>query len=237
MATTTRTPADQKGEKKRFSQKLDEFLRSNRTLLIVVLAVLVAAVAFLAIFSSVRNAQINASTLRIEQLSNDFSSWAYNEDATGKAEAGKTLAADLEAVTKKWPGKFASARAYELLARIAEDGKDWATAEKDWMAIYENFPKTYLAPLALQNAAVAAEERGAPDAAIAHYQAVVDNYTGKTVGIPHALFSIGRLSESSKDYAAAVASYEKLLSLYADDDWTKLAKDRIIFLKAQGLSK
>ena len=99
------------------------------------------------------------------------------------------------------------------------------------MAIYEHFPKTYLAPIALQNAAVAAEERGAPDAAIAHYQAVVEKYTGKTVGIPHALFSIGRLSEASKDYAAAIASYEKLLSLYADDDWTKLAKDRIIILK------
>lgn len=237
MATTVRTPAVEKGEKKRFSQKLDDFLRAQRTVLIVVLAVIVAAVAFLAIYSAVRNSRINSSTQRIEQLASDFSSWAYNEDAVKKAEAGKSLTSSLEEVTKKWPRQFAAARAYGLLARIAEEGKDWTTAEKNWMAVYEHFPKIYLAPIALQNAAVAAEERGAADAAIAHYQTVVEKYSGKTVGVPHALFSIGRLAESTKDYASAIASYEKLLSLYADDDWTKLAKDRIIFLKAQGLGK
>jgi TolA-binding protein len=123
------------------------------------------------------------------------------------------------------------------LARIAETDKDWAAAEKNWLSIYDHFPKTYLAPIALQNAAVAAEERGANDAAIAHYKLVIDKYSGKTVGIPHALFAVGRLSEESKDYPAAATSYAKLLSTYPDDDWTKLAKDRIIFLKTRGLSK
>ena len=237
MSTKTKSPADLKGENKKFSQKLEDFLRAKRMALIIAAIVLVAAVAVLAVVSGIRSSQLQASTLKIEQLTEDVSSWAAITDQASKTEAEKKLVANLNDVTKKWPHQFAAARAYSLLASIAESNKDWAGAENDWMAIYQHFPKTYLAPIALQNAAAAAEERGAPDAAIAHYQVLVDKYVGKTVGIPHALFTIGRLNEASKDYTAAISSYEKLLSLYADDDWTKLAKDRIIFLKAGGFAK
>jgi tetratricopeptide (TPR) repeat protein len=237
MNTATRAPKDQKGEKKRFSEKLDEFIRAKRVVILAAFAVIIVAVLALAVYSAVSTSQANASTLQVEKLSGDFTAWASIEDAAKKAEAEKTLTSELNAMTRKWPGQFASARAYSILARMAEMNKDWNQSEKDWLAVYEHFPKTYLAPIALQNAAVAAEERGANDVAVKYYQTLVDKYSGKAVGIPHALFAIGRLSEDSKDFAAAITSYEKLVASYPDDDWTKLAKDRIIALKAHGNAK
>ena len=237
MKTSNHAPDKRNGEKKRFSEIFDDFLRKNRKLLLVICIVLLSAVATIAIVTAVNNSQASASTIRVEKLSADFATWSSEQDATKKAELEKKLVADITTVTQKWPRQFASARAYSMLAKIAENSKDWTTAEKDWMIIADKFSKSYLAPIALQNAALTAEERGANDAAIAHYKTVVEKYTGKTVGIAHALFSIGRLSEDSKDYASAISSYEKLLSTYQDDNWTKLAKDRIIFLKAHGLAK
>jgi tetratricopeptide (TPR) repeat protein len=234
---TEKKPAKRDGEKKSFSEKLSDFLRANRVTLFVILGAVLVAVASVAIVSGVKSSQANASSSRIDALSADLSTWSSEQDAAKKAELEKLLVSNLTEVTTKWPRQFAAARAYSLLARIAEQNKDWTSAEKDWMAVADKFSSTYLAPIALQNAAVAAEERGANDIAIAHYKAFTEKYKGKSVGLPHAYFSMGRLAEDSKDYASALTSYEKLVSTYPDDDWTKLAKDRIIFLKASGFGK
>ncbi len=237
MSNTTRPQGEKNAEKQRFSAILDGFLRKNRIVLLVALVVLLVGIAGIAIVSGVTSAQKNSSTIRVEKLTDDLDAWSNEKDATKKADAEKALVASLKEVTTRWPRQFASIRAYTMLARIAEANKDFAEMEKDWWAIYASFPASFAAPVALQNAAAAAEERGANAEAIAHYRVVVDKYSTKSVGVAHALFAIGRLSEESKDYAAATDSYQKLLATYPDDDWTKLAKDRIIFLKAHGFSK
>lgn len=224
-------------DKKGFNEKFEDFLRKNRLALLICGAVIIVAIAGLAIGSALNNASANASTQRLEKLSEDLTAWSSEQDPTKKAEAEKKLVAGLDEVAAKWPRSYAAAKSISMKARIAEGNKDWASAEKDWMLVASRFGKTYLGPLALQNAAAAAEERGAADQAIAHYKALVKDYAGKTVGIPHAYFSLGRLAEAAKDYAGASENYGKLVSSYPDDDWTKLAKDRIIFLKSQGLTK
>lgn len=237
MKTSSTAAAGKNGEKKRLSEKLDIFLRKNRIALFVILAALVVAVVVVAAYSVVDNSRANASAVKVEQLAEKLSTWSTTDDKAKKAELATSLVSGLEGVVKAYPRQFAAARALTMLARMAEADKDWAGAEKRWMTVYSTFPTIYIAPLALQNAAVDAEERGAIDQAIAHYKLVVDKYTGKSVGIAHALFSLGRLAEESKDYVQALSYYEKVVSSYPDDDWTKLAKDRIIFLKAQGSGK
>jgi len=237
MKTPSTPTTGRNAEKKRFSEKLDIFLRKNRLTLFVILGIVAAVILAVVAYSVIDNNRANASAIKVEQLAETLSTWSTTEDKAKKAELGSTLSASLEAVAKGYPRQFAGARALTMLARMAEADKDYATAEKRWMAVYEGYPKIYLAPIALQNAAVAAEERGALDQAVAHYKLVVDKYSGKTVGIAHALFSLGRLAEESKDYVQALSYYEKVLADWPDDDWTKLAKDRIIFLKAQGSAK
>lgn len=237
MKTPSPATAGKNGEKLRFSEKLDLFLRKNRILLFVMLGVIVAALLVITGYSIIDGKRANAAAIEVEQLAEKINTWSSTEDQAKKAELGKPITEGLQAVVKAYPRQFAAARALTLLARMAEADKDWATGEKTWLTIYERFPKMYMAPIALQNAAVAAEERGAPDQAMAHYKLVVERYAGKTVGMAHSYFSLGRLAEDSKDYAQALAYYDKVVSGYPDDDWTKLAKDRIIALKAQGSGK
>lgn len=237
MKTSSPATADKNGEKLRFSEKLDLFLRKNRILLVVILGVLVAVLLVITGYSIVDGKRATAAAIKVEQLAEQITTWSNTEDKAKKAELAKPITEGLQAVVKAYPRQFAAARALTLLARMAESDKDWATGEKTWLTIYERFPKMYMAPIALQNAAVAAEERGAPDQAMAHYKLVVEKYAGKTVGIAHSYFSLGRLAEESKDYSQALTYYNKVVSDYPGDDWTKFAKDRIIAIKAQGSGK
>ncbi|MDP3129896.1 MAG: tetratricopeptide repeat protein, partial [Bacillota bacterium] len=92
-------------------------------------------------------------------------------------------------------------------------------------------------PIALQEAAVAAEERGSPETAKSLYERFLKEYPNAVAGIPHAHFALGRLAEDTKEYVAAISSYEKIVATYPDSDWTKIAKDRILFINSRGLAK
>ncbi len=224
-------------DKKTFGEKFEDFLRKYRTVIIIVLAVIAAAVIAIAVISQLRLSQAAASAKQLEKANSDYSTWYAETDATKKSAAEKTLAASLDEIIKKWPSQYAAARAISMKASIAQQNKDWKSAETDWELIASRFSRTYMAPIAIQNAAVAAEEAGNVDKAIEHYSSLIKKFSGKTVGIPHAYFSLGRLSEGKKDYKNAMDNYTKLVAAYPQDDWTKLAQDRIIYLKAQGLAK
>lgn len=224
-------------EKKTFSQHLTDFLRKYRFFLLGFLGLIVVGVAAVAITSAVHSSRTQASMGRLEKLSDDMDAWSSEQDATKKAELEKTLTGGLDELVATYPRYYAAERALTMRARIAEEKKDWNSALKDWAAVAEKFPKTYLAPIALHNGAVAAEEAGNPERAAELYKALVDDYSGSVLGISHAYFALGRLTEESKDYSGALVYYEKLVASFPDDDWTKLAKDRIITIKSRGLAK
>ena len=140
-------------------------------------------------------------------------------------------------LVKRGPHLYAAQKALIYEAKIQESKKDWTAEEKSWLSIVANMPESYLAPVALQGAAAAAEELGSVDRAVADYKKLIDTYAAMAIGIPHAYFSLGRLSEQQKDFTSALASYQKIVATWPDDDWTKLATDRIIYIKSHGLAK
>lgn len=224
-------------EKNRFSTIVSDLLRKYRVFLLGLLAAVVLAVIVVAVWTAISEARAKASTVAIEKVEDDLTAYQGEQDATKKASLQKSLLAASDKVIASWPSLYAAQKAHAIKAQLAADNKDWDGSEKEWLAASAMLTSDFLAPLALQNAAVAAEERGANDKAAQYYKRLVDKYTNKTVGIPHAFFALGRLAEDSKDYAAAVSYYEKIVASYPNDDWTKLAKDRILFMKSQGLAK
>ncbi len=237
MDNPARSPKAKAPEKKTPYMKFHDFLRKYRVFVLGAFAAAMLALIGVAIGTAISDAAVKAATAGLERLDTDYSAYQSEQDAAKKAELEKALLASIDGLVKKWPHRYAALRAQSYKAKIEEAKKDWASAEKDWLAIAADSPDSYLAPVALQAAASAAEEQGATDRAIADYKKVTEKYGDKTIGIPHAYFSLGRLAEQSKDYAAAMAAYQKLTSTWPDGDWTKLATDRILFLKSQGLSK
>jgi tetratricopeptide (TPR) repeat protein len=238
MESSARPPKAKSEEKKKTPYvKFGEFLRKYRVPVLVVFGAGVLAVLAVAAGTAITDSALKASTARLEKLDADYQSYSSEQDTTKKAALEKALLPSIDAIVKKGPRLFAAQKALSYRAKIEEADKDWASAEKDWLAISAAAPDSYLAPIAIQGAAVAAEEQGASDRAAANYKKLIDTYASKSIGIPHAYFALGRIAEESKDYASALVSYQKIVSTWPDSDWTKLATDRIIFIKSRGLAK
>jgi tetratricopeptide (TPR) repeat protein len=204
---------------------------------LILFAVIVLAVIGVAVGTAIKDGQTKAAAASLEKLEADYATYSSEQDATKKAELEKAFVVSADTIAKQWNGNYAAQKAIVYKAKIAESKKDWAGAEKAWLSLLSSSSDSYLAPVALQGAASAAEEQGAFDRSLADYRKLVDKYASKTIGIPHAYFSIGRLSEGTKDYAGALVAYQKVASTWPESDWTKLATDRIIFLKSSGLAK
>ncbi len=238
MDSPARPPKAKPEEKKKTAyHRFADFLRKYRVpILALAAAALVAAIA-VGIGTAISSAAVEASTARLEKLDADYQAYSGEADSAKKAELKKGLLDSIDAIVKKGSRLFAAQEALAYRARLEAADKDWAGAEKDWLAIAAAAPAGYLAPVALQQAAVAAEEQGAADRARDDYKKLVDKYSKTSIGIAHAYFALGRLAEGAKDYPAAMEAYRKIASTWPDGDWTKLATDRIIFLEARGLSK
>jgi len=226
-----------KVEDKGFVQTLSDFIGKHKMVFIVAAGAVVAVLLFVGIFSIASNSIANSSARAMEQAREKITSYSEESDATKKADLEKALVADLDAVAKKWPRSFAAQEALYSEASLYASKKDWVNSEKSALAAATKLPKTYLAPLALEVAAVAAEEQAKPDVALETYGKIIVQYKEDSPNLPHAYFSIARLKEGKSDWKGALESYDKLVSSFPDSDWAKLAKDRQIFLQSKGYDK
>ncbi len=237
MNTAPKNPAARQEEEKSFAQKVGDLVRKFRMPIIATGGAIVAVIIVIAVYTSVSATRAEASAMAMEKARVSLTAWRSEQDAAKKDELKKALIADLDAVAGKWKKSFAAQEALFAKATIAAQDKDWETSEKTFLEAAGRLPESYLAPLALEAAAVAAEERGDAAKAAEYYGRIVKEFKDLTPNLAHAHFSLGRLAEGSKEYGAAVEHYEKLSANFADSDWTRLAKDRIIYLKASGLAQ
>jgi tetratricopeptide (TPR) repeat protein len=217
--------------------RFGDFLRKYRLPVLIIFGLALLAVLVVAVGTAIADASVKASTTRLEKLDADYSLYMNEQDVGKKSDLGKNLLASIDIIIKKGPRLFAAQKALVYRAKIEESDKDWSSAEKDWLTIANLAPDSYLAPIALQGAAAAAEEQDASDRAMVAYKKLIDKYPTKTAGIQHSYFALGRLAEQANDFTSALVSYQKITSDWPDSDWTKLATDRIIFIKSHGQSK
>lgn len=222
-------------EKMKISDHINLFLRKNRVAILVVIAVIILAIIGLGVWSAVHERSVALSTSALESVEADYDAYLGAAEAD-KAAKGDAILAAIDGIQKRYGKTYASLRSAVVKAKLLYERKDIAGAEAAYQSIANADPSSHLAPTALVNAAAMAEERGDLDAAIAHLEAADQKYPDAP-GASRVIFSIGRLYESQKQYAKATEAYARLVAKGADDDWTKLCRDRIIFLAAQGLSQ
>lgn len=215
-------------------ERLNDFIQKNRKILFIGLISAVVVIAALIAFTAVRDkmrsdalGKVDALNLRYEALRIYINS--EEPDAAAKQADITALQEDLAAFENTNSG-FAAARAYGISAGIYMDQKKWQEAEDAWTNAASSAGKTYLAPAAVFNAAVAAEERGDTEAAIAHYTRAL-TFGNVFPQAARAQFSLGRLEESRNNSAAALAAYSELLSRWPNDPiWSNLAQSRVLAL-------
>ena len=132
--------------------------------------------------------------------------------------------------TKK--GGVAGVRANMLAAEIEYQKKNYEAAVEYWENAAAKDVKAYTSSLALYNAGVCYEALNQLEDAEDSYKLAADDEDFLLRS--HALFSYGRVLETTGKYKEAVEAYQELNSKYPDDGWANLAKTRIIELKLEG---
>jgi predicted negative regulator of RcsB-dependent stress response len=225
---------EDKQEKRSFGDALADFIRNNRRqLLISLVVILVTVVGFIAGYA-VRSSLREKANIAVDDFERRYEVLVIDINEPEKAEDTQALLDELNSFAEKTSG-HAGARAYALDASIHAEQKNWALAESAWRSSAKKAGKSYLAPVSLFNAAVAAEEQGNLDQAIALYAESVSHVSGFPAAA-RAQFAIGRLRESQGDTQAALEAYKLIQEKWAkESSWINLAQSRIIVLSNSGL--
>jgi tetratricopeptide (TPR) repeat protein len=220
--------------KQKILNKLSIFIQHNRTFLLVVLITIIVGVITFAVVSEIIGKRAGDSTYMVEQVQKDYESWSIEESEEQKQELENFILDRTEEIITTYPRLYAAQRAHFIRGNLFFEKEMWEESVAEFVLLADTFPRSYLAPISLVNAAVALEENGSPDKAIEFYQRISDTYRDTFVGIPEALFSLGRMHEQQNDYAAAQEVYEDLEDNFSSSNWTKLARNRIIKMKVDG---
>lgn len=221
-------------EDQTLSQKLIAFVQKNRKPLFIGLIALLAILAVFIIVTAVTEKTRANAISKVDALNrrySELSSFISGEDQADVSKQGEiaVLLLELDDFVKASSG-FAAARAYCISAEIYTQQKKWADAEKAWFNASKAAGRTYLSPITVFNAAIAAEEQGNIQQAIDYYNMALF-YEDTFIFASRVQFSIGRLEEERNNKDAALAAYRNLISKWPEDSvWANLAQNRILVL-------
>lgn len=215
------------------SAKLAQFIQSYRKIIAITAGVVLIVLLVIGGMSYLQERKSAAGALAAEELQDQYVLWMNAEDDEEKSDLETSLKTIIDETVSSYKGTMAEQRAHLMAGTIAFEQKDWQQALLSFTEISKRFPKSYLAPVALMNQGAVHEEMGENREALEVYQLVADSYTGFSPEVPHALFSIGRLYEITGQNESALEAYRKLAESFPESDWTKLGRDRIIYLEAR----
>jgi len=222
----------QNNENDNIGEKINDFIKTHRKAIFITIGILlflfIGLIAFLSI-SDTLNKKANAA---IDELYGRYDELSLNSDEDFYAEDLENLLADLKTFAEKNKG-FAGTKAWSMVGQIYSGRKDWSLAQDAWLSAAKIGNDTYLAPIALFNAAAAAEEQGNLEQAIDLLKQCVA-HKFEFPAAPRAQFSIGRLYETIGDSTAAVEAYRDVLIKWPEMPiWQNLAKSRLAFLEVK----
>jgi tetratricopeptide (TPR) repeat protein len=214
-------------------EKISDLIQKNRMRLLFGLGAIVLIIAGFIIVSVVREKSMSNALSKVDALNrryDNFRASVSGEDLNvSQLSELAILMTDIAEFENNNSG-FPAARAYSISANISMDQDNWVSAEEKWLKAAEAAPKSYLAPIAIYNAAVAAEEQENIETAIVYYSRAA-GYGDSFPAAARAQFSVGRLEEARSNKDSAIAAYRNLLAKWPNDPvWPNLAQNRLLIL-------
>lgn len=216
-------------------ENVAHFIQRFRIFLISFLVLVAVGIIVAAVYQGISSASSNAVTKVTEELETAYENLKSAKDDTEKLAFQKIFDEVSQKIEKSYSGSFAQQRCDYYQGNLKFAAKDFGGAEIAFAKAAKDLNSSYLAPIALMNAAISAEENLNTPKTVSYLTDLVQNYAKTSALAYRAQFNLGRLAESQKQWAVAKDVYQKLLDSFGSSSWTKLARDRIIYLKAQGL--
>ncbi|HKL84747.1 MAG TPA: tetratricopeptide repeat protein [Treponemataceae bacterium] len=225
----TKNVKDNKSDELNFSDKVNECLLKNRKVIISALGIIAVFFVLLTVFTYLSGQK---SKVAFDQLDTIVSEWETAINANDESQltlVQDDLIARLSTIGEKNKHTFAGVRSNMILAEIYFSKKDWALAQEKYIIAAEKDINAYTAGLCYFNAGTCADELSDFAEAVKWYTKA--SQTASFTLKPRALFNLGRVEEQMSNKENAIAAYEMLAEQFPSDDWTSLAKSRIIALQ------
>lgn len=195
------------------------FWNLHKNVILIACAAVVVVLLAVVITTSVTTSNREKAMIRVSDLSDRCS--AYISAGETNSEVFDALVADLN---KEIGGSsYVSTKAAYLLGGLYYDTGDYQNSYAAYLKCYELNTKSYLAPLALVNAAAAVEETGDADTALSLY-AKVSDYEISGVGAK-AVFNMARINLSKGNYELAKAELQEVVDSYPYSEYAATAKN------------
>ncbi len=217
-------------EKMTASAKLNSVMEKNRKVLLGLLIAVIVALVAVVVFEIVKSKTTEKNLAAIEKISYELTNASAD---LSEDDLAKRADAALEAI-QAYTGKagVAGVRANLLAADLSYDKKNYDAAISYWTAAAEKGKKSYTAAVAYYNIASCDEELGKSEEAAELYKKASEDKD--FILNFHAKFSYARMLETMGKYEEAVEVYKVMNEERPADQWSQLAKTRIITLQAEG---
>jgi len=222
----------QNNENDNIGDKINDFVKNNRKTIFTVIGILLFLFAGLIAFLSISDSLNKKATAAIDELNGRYDDLELVNDEDYYTQDVENLLADLKTFAEKTRG-FAGSKAWSIIGEIYSGRKDWSPAQDAWLSAAKTGNNTYLAPIALFNAAAAAEEQGNLEQAVDLLKQCIA-HKFEFPAAPRAQFSIGRLYETLGDSTAAVDAYRTVIIKWPEMPvWQNLARSRLAVIEVK----
>jgi tetratricopeptide (TPR) repeat protein len=220
----------QNKETENITDIINNFVKINRKAIFITIGLLLVLFAGLIVYLSISDSINKKATALIDELTERYDDLVFLSDEDYYTSDVEDLLADLKMFAQKYK-RFPGSKAWAIIGKIYSDRKDWTTAQDAWLSAAKTGDKSYLGPIALFNAAAAAEEQGNFELAIELLEKCLA-HKYEFPAAPRAQFSVGRLYETLGNLSAASDSYRNVIIKWPDMPvWQDLAHSRIAVIE------
>ena len=221
----------EKNETVNLPGRIAAWIQRYRIVLLSTAGVLVTFLIVVGIIATIQSAKSEKAEEFLLSFEKSYGNWLNAAEAE-KAAAATEIEEQFALLDEEYQGTWAHQRGLFLMGDYYYQQESWLDAAESYENLAAGYPRSYLAPVALFNAAASREQEGAREEALELYRRIGTDY-GSSPLAPRALFSVARITEET-DSTEAITAYTALIERFPSSSWTKLSRSRIIQLQIGG---
>ncbi|MCU0844024.1 MAG: tetratricopeptide repeat protein [Spirochaetes bacterium] len=165
---------------------------------------------------------------RFEKILDDYRNLQFAGEAERTAALEKTASEIIAASDSSYWG-YVRRNGYYVAAGLYYDARMYEKALASYLAFADRSPRSFFAPLGLQQAARSYEATGRNREAIAVYERLVKDYADSAVA-DQILYDAGRLYQMEGDLFKSRESFNRLMTLFPKSPFARKARERLMLL-------
>ena len=209
------------------AEKIAEIIRTNSKKIILFSFLVILVLIFIAVMDIVSSKKEEKALLQAEKIEEAYTQWQNSADAD-KQNVSENLLTLIEESQNRFEGTYAALRATYTKGLYLAEMEKWDESMEAFLSVSREFSDSYLAPVALFNAASISDQAGDKEKALSLFESINTQYATVSADIPEVLFNIGRLNEELGKADKALENYQRIIDEYSSSSWTNIAKSRII---------